>query len=79
MRMVRRINLVFHFQIKLPISLPVNILLCFFWKIIKNFMLEGNMTRTYFLSSRLLSTCEQWYWTTYTDILFKRSVNLTYD
>ncbi|CAF1546912.1 unnamed protein product, partial [Adineta steineri] len=44
---------------------------------ITDFINEMNKTRTYFLSSRILSTCEQWYWATYTDILFQRSVNFT--
>ena len=42
------------------------------------YVVDGNDVRTYFLSSRLLSTCEQWYWKSYTDIIFKRAVNLTY-
>ncbi|CAF1457750.1 unnamed protein product, partial [Adineta ricciae] len=44
---------------------------------ILDFIKDGNDIRTYFLSSRLLSTCEQWYWKSYTDIIFQRAVNLT--
>jgi hypothetical protein len=43
------------------------------------FILGINKAQTYFLSSKPLSTCETWYWQSYTDILFQRSVNLTYD
>ncbi|CAF1385731.1 unnamed protein product, partial [Rotaria magnacalcarata] len=44
---------------------------------ITDFISSTGMIRNYFLSSKLLSNCETWYWKQYTDILFKRSDNLT--
>ncbi|CAF3337216.1 unnamed protein product [Rotaria socialis] len=44
---------------------------------ITDFISSTRMLRNYFLSSKILSTCEIWYWQQHTDILFKRSDNLT--
>lgn len=37
------------------------------------------MSQTYFLSAKVLSPCEHWYWKTYTDILYEIQPDLAYD
>ena len=57
-------------------------LVCVVFILIKRmltFTLGVNKSQSYFLSSKLMSTCEQWYWRKYTDILYTRRANLTYE